>query len=84
MLSLLRVLTFGKKTVMTKVWVLTSEYNEYDQFGEYFISVYKEKPSVETLQKDTGCSYTYCQHIYEKGGRQNDEDVWFNLKEEEI
>ena len=69
---------------MTNVWVLTSEYNEYDQFGEYFISVHKEKPSVETLQKDTGCSYAYCQHIYEKGGRQKDEDVWFNLREEEM
>lgn len=28
-----------------KVWVLTSEVNDYDQHGDYFLAVFKNKPS---------------------------------------
>lgn len=30
-------------------WVLTSEYNEYDQHGEYFVDVWDHKPSKEEV-----------------------------------
>lgn len=33
-----------------KVWVLTEEYNAYDQYGEYFITVFMEKPTAEQLK----------------------------------
>ena len=36
------------------VWVLTKEYNEYDQYGECFEDVFKDKPSPEQLSKSTG------------------------------
>lgn len=32
-----------------KIWILTCEYNEYDQYGEYFCEVYKDKPTHQQL-----------------------------------
>ena len=37
---------------MNSVWVLTSEVNDYDQCGEYFEAVFKEKPTLEQLMID--------------------------------
>lgn len=31
------------------VWILTSEYNDYDQHGAYFERVWKSKPTKEQL-----------------------------------
>jgi hypothetical protein len=31
------------------VWILTEEYNEHDQHGEYFVAIFKNKPTVEQL-----------------------------------
>lgn len=33
------------------VWILTSEYNDYDQHGEYFEAVFFDKPTAEELEK---------------------------------
>ena len=32
-------------------WVLTKEYNEYDQYGEYFVAIFKDKPHHTELTK---------------------------------
>lgn len=35
------------------VWILTCEYNDYDQHGEYFVEVFYKEPS-EFLLTDAG------------------------------
>lgn len=66
-----------------KVWILTEEYNQYDQYGEYFLAVFKNKPTAEKLKK-FGITEQLVQHVLNGGGRQNVEDQWFLLKEEEL
>lgn len=36
---------------MDKIWVLTASVNEYDQFGEYFVAWFPEKPVSDQLLK---------------------------------
>lgn len=66
-----------------RVWILTSECNEYDQFGEYFEKVFKDKPTKEDLRF---LSYNddYIEHILEGGGRRGDEYMWYHLRYEEL
>ena len=65
-----------------KVWVLTKEYNDYDQYGEYFIAVFSEKPHHSQL---TECEVPRhrLRHVLNGGGRVDYEDEWFHLKEED-
>lgn len=67
------------------VWILTAEHNDYDQHGEYFISVFKSKPCVIQISAILGeqVPFEYCQHIVNKGGRLGVEDVWYYLREAE-
>ena len=66
-----------------KVWVLTSEYNEYDQHGEYFLAVFKNKPSRERLS-DIVRDDEVVDHLLNKGGGRIEwEDKWYNLKVED-
>jgi len=70
------------------IWVLTSEYNDYDQHGAYFEQAWDHKPDREELVdqlKDTDYrgwvpSYALVTHILEGGGRQGNEDTWYNLE----
>lgn len=66
-----------------KIWVLTEEYNEYDQHGCYFICWWSKKPSKEQLKKVICVNDPYLQHVFDGGGRLNFEDQWYNLKEVE-
>ena len=79
----------------TKVWILTSEYNEYDQMGEYFIAVFGEKPSLEklanTLKEEENIQFknilegiAFLHHLLNSGGRRGTEDKWYNLNEVEL
>lgn len=63
-----------------KVWVLTDEYNDYDQHGEYFIAVFINKPTHEQLTEH-GVSKFKLRHVLNGGGQTNDEYQWFNLTE---
>ena len=63
-----------------KVWVLTWEVNDYDQYGEYFKSCFKEKPTPEQLASITGESEGYWRDNPD-GGRLGIEDIWYNLHE---
>jgi len=75
-----------------KVWVLTRELNIYDQDGEYFVAVFKTKPTVKQLTKvvaatgylspDVMSALATILHILEGGGREGTEDEWYNLREE--
>lgn len=66
-----------------KVWILTSEYNDYDQHGEYFINAYKEKPTFEDLAKELELDPEFhtetLEHILRGGGRQGVEHIWYYL-----
>lgn len=75
-----------------KVWVLTREINEYDQDGEYFEAVFVKKPTIKQMAEylqgkvympDVMRALALCEHILQGGGRQDSENVWFNLQEVE-
>lgn len=74
---------------MKTVWVLTSEYNAYDQYGEYFIHAWHEKPSATQLAKvlktkeDIVRDNDYLHFLLNGGGREQLEYVWYNLQEHE-
>ena len=75
------------------VWILTSEYNEYDQMGEYYEAVFSSKPSTELLAEvfkdkelqglgdSVANAVRVLEHIRSGGGRIADENVWYLLKE---
>lgn len=61
---------------------MTKEYNDYNQYGEYYIVAFKEKPSIEMITTVIGCSDDMAARILSGGGREGIEDVWYNLIEE--
>lgn len=71
------------------MWILTSEYNEYDQQGEYFVAAFLNKPTKSQLVKalkDDGYAYglidSYADALLETGGGRKDaEYCWYNLSE---
>lgn len=66
-----------------KIWILTKEYNMYDQMGEYFVAAFKDKPHHTSLTK-LGVEQNRLAHVLNGGGRQKEEDDWYFLREEEI
>lgn len=62
------------------IYVLTEEYNQYDQYGEYFIHAWIGKPTAEQLKlhvhPSTDLDYLLC-----GGGRRYKEHHWYNLQE---
>ena len=66
------------------VYVLTEEYNAYDQYGEYFLNVFKDKPTVEQLMELLGINKSGAEHVLKGGGRIKREDQWYILTEYDI
>jgi hypothetical protein len=70
-----------------KAYILTTEYNHYDQMGEYFIAWFHKKPSPDELRqvmidKEEEDSCELCCHILDGGGRtKRMEDQWYYLRE---
>ena len=64
-----------------KVWILTSEYNDYDQHGEYFIEVFKNKPTQAQLEA-LGMDAAEAAHVLSGAGRRGSEHQWYQLREE--
>jgi len=64
------------------VWILTCEYNEYDQYGEYFEAVFATKPRHQQLTAQ-GVAQTSLRHVLNGGGRKGHESNWFYLREVE-
>lgn len=48
--------------IAMKVWVLTREENQYDQYGEYFDAVFSTKPTVEQVMEHVGGKKT-AEHV---------------------
>lgn len=65
---------------MKKVWVLTEDYNDYNQYGEYFVAVFFTLPTHEELIA-VGVHEDMCEHVLSGGGRIKYEDRWYNLSE---
>ena len=66
------------------IWILTSEFNSYDQYGEYFEMYWLKKPSFDVLKKALRSFYPTdetVQHILGGGGRKAYESTWFHLRE---
>lgn len=63
------------------VWVLTSEYNDYNQYGEYYIHAWTSKPTADMLIK-LGVHQCEVDHVLNGGGRRGDEEFWYHLNQE--
>lgn len=71
------------------VWVLTTEYNDYDQHGEYLCCVWKTKPDIDQLAEFIGYAseeisnsvekLRFLTHLEKGGGRVDREYQWYNL-----
>ncbi len=67
-----------------KIWLLTSEINDYNQCGEYFEAAYKDKPTHHQLT-EAGVETKSLRHVLNGGGRTPKyEDHWYHLKEVEL
>jgi hypothetical protein len=66
-------------TQVPSVWILTEEYNEYDQHGEYFVAVWANKPTIEQLRERIPRNDEQLEHILNGGGRKGVEDHWYYL-----
>lgn len=74
---------------MMKVWILTSEHNDYDQHGEYFLACFSQKPTEDELINAFSMNNYYAgdidlEHVLTGGGRKNKEDYWYYLREHSI
>jgi hypothetical protein len=71
-----------RKPLTDDIWILTSEYNDYDQHGEYFEAVFIGKPTAEQIEKHCGVNEVGSTHILAGGGRVEYEYHWYNLRKE--
>jgi hypothetical protein len=65
------------------MWIVTEEYNAYDQYGEYFIACYGSKPTFAQLKKLIEADDVTIGKLTRGGGRQGTEEIWWNLHEVE-
>lgn len=66
------------------MWVLTKSYNDYNQHGDYFVAVFRDKPTLKQLGKVLQYEGEYLQHVLNGGGRLTYEDSWYYLNEVEF
>ena len=68
------------------VWILTEFHNDYNQHGDYFIQVWRDRPTVEQLVEVTDYNEEHCEWILKTGGGRRDVsyDVWYYLVPHEI
>ena len=64
------------------IWVLTTEYNLYDQEGAYFVQAFAGKPNEQQLI-DAGVSKWLVPHVLGGGGRIEWEQQWYILEKQE-
>ena len=63
------------------MWIITKCVNEYDQEGDYLVTVFNKRPSVNEITLAVGCDEKYANHIRENGGRVGYEHDWYYLTE---
>ena len=67
------------------IYILTEEWNEYDQHGAYFLAAFVDMPSARDIRvvmarEDTPMPESEIAHILKGGGRQKTESVWYHLR----
>ena len=62
------------------MWLLTSDYNDYDQHGSYFIALFGSQPSKDQLLKH-GVPVERVEHVLAGGGRINNDYCYYTLEE---
>lgn len=63
------------------MWILTAHINEYDQYGDYFVTCFLEKPTNKVLKKIFNTDNdNFINHLLKGGGRIKHEEEWFFLK----
>ena len=62
------------------IWVLTSEYSDYDQHGKYLEAIFAAKPH-HTQLSEYGVDSRDLSHVLNGGGRKQYEYKWVTLKE---
>lgn len=74
-----------RQKARTKIWVLTTEMNDYDQHGSYLVAWWETKPLRRELAEILGLekNASLITHILSGGGRQDSEYQWWYLKEVE-
>lgn len=70
---------------MNKIWILTEEYNEYDQYGAYFLAWWPNKPTEDQLMA-VGVDKHRTAHVLAGGGRvvgpgKYYDHQWYHLEE---
>ena len=63
------------------IWIVTREWNLYDQMGSYFVAAYFEKPTFQELKELIKEDDVTVGKLTRGGGRQKWEDDWYNLEE---
>ena len=63
------------------IWVLTKEYNDYRQHGEYYVKAWTHQPTPAELMAH-GVPDWEVDHVLKGGGRNGIDDEWFNLNTE--
>lgn len=63
------------------MFIVTTEFNDYDQHGEYFVAAYNEKPTFKQLKELIGERDIIVGKLTKGGGRHGIEDQWYNLHE---
>ena len=70
-----------------EVWVLTETVNDYNQYGDYFVAVFKEKPTLEELMS-FDIPEDYARSCLDTGGKRIrptvGSDWWWYLKSYKI
>lgn len=66
------------------VWILTRENADYNNYGDYFEAIFKEKPTVDNLtdffkERNRLDKFDGIEHLL-SGGRWKFEDQWFTLE----
>ena len=70
---------------MSDIWVLTTEYNDYDQHGRYFVKAWIGKPTADQIRAcgkvlHEDWSDDFIRHLLAGGGRQGVEYNWYHLE----
>lgn len=71
-----------------KVYILTRQHNDYDQYGEYFVAWFPERPTATDVKlailkdDESAVDDATAEHILSGGGRRDalNENVWWHLR----
>lgn len=65
------------------MWVLTKSVNDYNQYGDYLVTVFNDKPTPEKLRKTLSIPANegdeFINHLLNGGGRIGVEYEWYLL-----